>query len=240
MKRNTIKVPVHGRTQMVAHRGLSKLETENTAAAFLAACNRSYYGVETDIWRTADHKYICNHDGASGRICEENLVMEQSTLAQLQALVLKDIDGNTDRNELRLCTPQEYRKICEHYGKICVPELKSDFTLEEIREILDIFDGYLDNTCFIAFNIENLDKIKELRPEQECQFLTGQYSDDLPEMMAKRGMGIDIQYGQLTEERIKAFHNAGVEVNCWTVDDPEKADLLISWGVDYITTNILE
>ncbi|MBQ7921406.1 MAG: hypothetical protein IJ325_02360 [Clostridia bacterium] len=240
MRRNTTKLSVHAKTRMVAHRGLSKMETENTAAAFIAACNRSYYGVETDIWRTADHKYICNHDGASGRICEENLVMEQSTLADLQALVLKDIDGNTDRNELRLCTPQEYRKICEHYGKICVPELKSNFTLDEIREIISIFDGYLDNTCFIAFNIDNLDKIKEIRPEQECQFLTGKYTDDLPEEMAKRGMGIDIAHSELTEERIKAFHDAGVQVNCWTVDDPERAETLIGWGVDYITSNILE
>lgn len=240
MRRNTTKLSVHGRTQIVAHRGLSMLETENTAAAFIAACNRSYYGIETDIWRTADNKYICNHDGASGRICEKNLVMEQSTLAELRALVLKDIDGNTDREELRLCTPQEYRKICEHYGKICVPELKSNFTIEEIREIIGIFDGYLDNTCFISFNIENLDKVKEIRPEQECQFLTGQYTDDLPEKMAKRGMGIDIGHSELTAERVKLFHDAGVKVNCWTVDDPERADVLIGWGVDYITTNILE
>lgn len=53
-------------------------------------------------------------------------------------------------------------------------------------------------------------------------------------------MGLDIHYGQLTEERIRACHEKGVEVNCWTVDKPEEAEKLISWGIDYITTNILE
>lgn len=47
---------------MIAHRGLSGLERENTCAAFVAAGNRSYYGIETDIHRTKDGKYIVYHD----------------------------------------------------------------------------------------------------------------------------------------------------------------------------------
>ena len=90
---NTIKIVDHGNTKMVAHRGVSGLETENTAAAFIAAGNRTYWGVETDIYRTNDGNYICNHDGRSGRICEVDLVMEQSSLAELRALTLKDKDG---------------------------------------------------------------------------------------------------------------------------------------------------
>lgn len=36
------------------------------------------------------------------------------------------------------------------------------------------------------------------------------------------------------------MHENGVEVNCWTVDDPADAQRLAEWGVDYITSNILE
>ena len=36
------------------------------------------------------------------------------------------------------------------------------------------------------------------------------------------------------------MHAHGVEVNCWTVDDPVTAQMLSNWGVDYITSNILE
>ena len=50
---NTIKIK-KSLTQLVAHRGLSGIETENTNAAFVAAGNRSYYGIETDIQRTKD------------------------------------------------------------------------------------------------------------------------------------------------------------------------------------------
>ena len=30
------------------------------------------------------------------------------------------------------------------------------------------------------------------------------------------------------------------QVNVWTCDDPAEAETLIQWGVDYITSNILE
>ena len=45
----------------------------------------------------------------------------------------------------------EYRKICEKYGKVCVPELKSNFTLDEIREPeafeqLDLFSDPAETT----------------------------------------------------------------------------------------------
>lgn len=240
MYQNTIKIKDHKNTVVIAHRGMSGLEIENSAAAFIAAGNRTHYGIETDIWRTKDGKYILNHDGRSGRICEQDLVMEESTLDELRALTLKDKDGASDRKELMLCLPEEYRKICEHYGKVCVPELKSDFTKEEVAEILQVFDGYLDNTCFIAFNIHNLELVKELRPEQRCEWLNTDFKPEYPEMLAAKGMGVDSHYEALSEEAIAAYHAAGVRVNAWTVDDLEVADKLIGWGIDEITSNILE
>lgn len=240
MATNTTKIPNKGNTRFVAHRGVSGLECENTAAAFIAAGNRTYFGVETDIWRTSDNNYVCNHDGRTGRICETDIVIEQSTFDDIRALRMKDKDGASDRAELMIPTPYEYKKICKKYAKHAVPELKSNFTEAEIAEILAFFEDYYDDTCFIAFNIANLDLVKKLRPEQECQFLTSEWNDNLPEMLAERHMGLDIYHAQLTEERVRACHEKGVEVNCWTVDKPEDAEKLISWGVDYITTNILE
>ena len=236
---NTVKIDTHGTAKLIAHRGVSGLETENTAAAFVAAGNRSYFGIETDIWRTSDGNFICIHDGKTGRFCDKDLVIEKTPFEQLRGLVLRDKDGDY-RNDLRFCTPSEYRKICERYGKVCVPELKSDFTPAEIERLFEIFDGYLDKTCFIAFGVENLKLVKQVRADQNCQLLTGTYRSSLPEELAGSGMGVDIEHSTLTRDRVELFHSAGVTVNCWTVNDPVKAQELISWGVDQITTDILE
>ena len=49
MRKNTVKVDIKN-AKMVAHRGVSGLERENTNAAFVAAGQRSYYGIETVVY----------------------------------------------------------------------------------------------------------------------------------------------------------------------------------------------
>lgn len=52
---DTIKIDKNN-VKLIAHRGVSGIERENTAAAFVAAGNRSYYGIETDVHVTKDGK----------------------------------------------------------------------------------------------------------------------------------------------------------------------------------------
>ena len=123
---DTIKVNA-GKTLMVAHRGVSGIEKENTHAAFVAAGNRSHYGIETDVHRTIDGKYVCFHDDTTGRVAIDNMVIEESTFDTLRNLLLTDIDGKKGRTDLRIPTLQEYIQICKKYDKIAVLELKTSF-----------------------------------------------------------------------------------------------------------------
>ena len=55
------------------------------------------------------------------------------------------------------------------------------------------------------------------------------------------GRDDDIKYTSMLDPgAIKPFKEAGIEVNVWTVDNPEDAEKLMKAGVDYITSNILE
>ena len=93
---NTIKIQ-HGNTRMVAHRGVSKLEKENTCAAFVAAGNRSYFGIETDIHPTLDGKIVCIHDSNTQRVAQDSVDVEQTAFDALRAIVLNDIDHQKGR-----------------------------------------------------------------------------------------------------------------------------------------------
>jgi len=97
---------------MVAHRGLSGIELENTASAFVAAGNRSYYGIETDVHRTGDGQFVVIHDDTTKRVGIDNLVVEETTYETLRALRLADKDGVRGRNDLRIPSLQEYIQIC--------------------------------------------------------------------------------------------------------------------------------
>ena len=240
MAANTIKFN-KGNTLVVAHRGVSGLEMENTCAAFIAAGNRTYYGVETDVYRTADANFILNHDGNLKRIAGEDLAVEQVSYDVLRAVVLYDKDG-IKRGDLHLASVDEYIRICKKYGKIAVFELKSAFTDEEIARLCAIIEGlgYLDGVTFISFNMDNLIKVRALYPAQPCQFLTADVSDAMIARLAELKMDLDVHYHALTKERVDAFHAAGIKINCWTVDSVADAERLADWGVDQITSNILE
>ena len=239
---DTIKVKA-GNTKMIAHRGLSGLETENTCAAFVAAGNRSsYYGIETDIHRTADGNFIIHHDPDTSRVGGKKLKVEETDFSTLQEFRLRDKDGSHTRADLRLPSLEEYIGICKRYGKSSVLELKSAFTEEEIREMIGRIEkmGWLDEVIFIAFDYENLLKVRKVKPGQRCQFLTEQFSENLLTRLIKDDIDLDIYYPALSEKDVKLCHENGVLVNVWTVDKKEDAERLIGWGVDFLTSNILE
>lgn len=238
---NTIKIEKKG-VPLIAHRGCSGLEQENTNAAFVAAGNRSYFGVETDVHKTLDGQYVIIHDDHTGRVAIDKLSVEESTYDTLRGLLLKQKDGAKGRSDLRIPNLREYISICQHYEKIGVLELKNHFQREEVYEICAIVEemGYLDQMIFISFDEENLLFLREKYPEQPAQFLVSKFEEDLIPRLQAHALDLDIYYKALTEENVKACHDAGIKVNCWTVDDPEEARRLIAYGVDFITTNILE
>lgn len=238
---NTIKFNKQS-TKIVAHRGLSGIETENTNAAFVAAGNRSYYGIETDIHRTADGRFVVCHDDTLTRVSGVDIPVETTTLAELQNIVLFDKDGTKGREDLRVSILENYIAICKKYEKHCVLELKSDFTDEEIAEIVDIIKGfdYLENVTFISFVYSNMVKIRKILPEQSVQFLFSKFDDEIIERLIAARIDVDVRYQALTKEIIDLLHENGLKVNCWTVDDKDDAEKLVAWGVDFITSNILE
>lgn len=238
---NTIKFEKKS-TQVVAHRGLSGIEKENTNAAFVAAGNRSYYGIETDIHRTADGRFVVCHDDDLKRVAGEDILVESTTLADLQNVVLFDKDGTKNREDLRPSVLENYISICKKYEKHCVLELKSDFTDEEIAEIINIIKGleYLENVTFISFIYSNVVKIRKLVPTQSVQFLFTKFTDEIVANLIAARIDVDVYFKALTKELVDLFHENGLKVNCWTVDDKEKAEELVAWGVDFITSNILE
>ena len=238
---NTIKFDKKN-TLIVAHRGLSGIEKENTNAAFVAAGNRSYYGIETDVHKTLDGRYVVFHDDTTGRVAIDNMEVEKTTFDCLRSLLLTDIDGKKGRSDIRIPTLQEYISICKKYEKIAVLELKNAFTEDEVYEIAEIIKDmdYLDNVIFISFCLENLVFLRKKYPSQPAQFLIDNFEPWLIDTLKEHSLDLDIKYTSLDEANMKQLHDTGIKVNCWTCDDPKAGEMLAEWGIEFITSNILE
>ena len=237
---NTVKIDKKN-CLLIAHRGVSGLERENTCAAFVAAGVKTYYGIETDVHVTADGKYVIFHDDDLRRVAGLETNVEKSTFEELSKIRLPDMDGNT-RSDLCLPALNDYVAICRKYDKTAVLELKSRITREHIGKIAAVVKdmGWFNRTIFISFNGDNLVDLRELCPDAEIQFLAGEATEENFRFMEKYHLGADLYWECLTPEYIARLHGAGLKVNCWTVDKPEDAEKLIEMGVDFITTNILE
>ncbi len=232
----------HPHTKLIAHRGCSGLETENTCAAFVAAGNRSYFGIESDVHKTADGRFVIIHDDTTGRVCAEDLSVEASKLAALRRLSL--YDGNTHETRGDLCIPllSEYLSICRRYDKVAVLELKNTFAEEDVQKILSIIRdcGMGDRIILISFQLDNLLYVRKDSHKWQIQYLVCEQSPELIPLLIRHQMDLDILESQVTEELLDAVHKVGRRVNVWTVDDVKRAEALAAMGVDYITSDICE
>ena len=240
---DTIKINSE-KVKMVAHRGFSGLERENTYPAFVAAGNRSYFGVETDIHVTADGQFVVIHDETTNRISLEtiDINVEENPYSAVENIILPDKDGSFNRHDIRIPLLIDYIRICKKYEKVCVLELKNLFAKEDIKRVVEIIrkEDYLDNMIFISFKLDNCIILRSLLKDAEIQWLTSDITDEIVQTLKKEKLNLDVKYTCLTKENIDMLHSEGIDVNCWTCDDKEAAEQLVLWGVDYITTNILE
>ena len=241
---NTIKINSNG-VKMIAHRGLSGIERENTCPAFVAAGNRSYFGIETDVHITKDGKFVIIHDETTERISsgKHSINVEESDYSEVERIVLPDLDSTTDRKDIRIPLLREYIKICKKYEKVCVLEIKNHFEEKDIEKLIEEIKGleYIDSIIFISFDFENCVNVRKLLPMNAVQFLTSkEITSELIKKLCENNLGLDIYYKQLNRENIELLHSKGIKVNCWTCDNKDDAEKLVSYGVDFITSNILE
>ena len=115
--------------------------------------------------------------------------------------------------------------------------------MEKIEEILNLIKetGWLARTIFISFSLENCKKLRKANANIQIQYLY--YKEITPELidtLKQYELSLDVRHDRLNRESVKRLRDSGISINCWTVDDPERAAELVSMGVDYITTNRLE
>ncbi len=57
-------------------------------------------------------------------------------------------------------------------------------------------------------------------------------------LMSKGHIALHPWVHMLSRDTIDECHAAGVQVNTWTCDDPDRMRELIEWGIDGICTNV--
>jgi glycerophosphoryl diester phosphodiesterase len=214
-------------TQVLAHRGASRAERENTVAAFGRAVAMGADGVELDVRSTADGSLVIHHNPGLG---------DGRLICELLASELPDHVPSFN-DALDACA-----------GLWVNVEIKNDESEPDFDPTDHIADAVIaallernenERWLISSFRLETVDRCRSLAPEIRTAWLCVQVPDGTIDKMVRRGhAALHPWFGSVTEELIAAAHAAGVQVNTWTVDNPEDLSRLAAWGIDGLCTNV--
>lgn len=227
-------------TKIWAHRGASAYAPENTIPAFQLAVEQGAEGVELDVQMTLDGEIVVCHDETIDRTSNGQGAIVGMTLEELreydfaanktgfegvQIPTLREVYELLADTELMINV--ELKNSIEAYPGMGqkVAELTAEMGLEE-RVVLSTFNHYA---------------VAELA------------SGTLPVGVLHQDMLIDPwEYGAklgakamhpfwglvaVIPRYVQQAHDAGLQVNVWTVDDPAAVSMMVREQVDAVITN---
>ena len=209
---------------VIAHRGASTVELENTLAAFRAAAGQGADGVELDVHATLDGEIIVLHDPSI-----MGLPIAQARMSDLSQLKL--LNGEplpTLAQALEVIGP------LKAFVEVKVLDPRWDDRLLETLERGPNPSGYAVHS--FAFHVVR--RLREKRPNLPTGVLSEVPTRDPQRTLDDaKSQTLWQEHTTLEESLVEAVHGLGASVIAWTVDNPSEMEQLVSWGVDGICTN---
>lgn len=228
--------------KFVAHRGLSGVNPENTAPSFIAAGEQGgYYGFECDTHMAKDGVWMVVHDPNLDSLFNGEGDVKEFTSEEL--FKLKMLRGaNIGKNlDVKMCTLQEYVDICKKYNAVPVIEIK-DPRPETMQSFYDFLvkNDLVEKAIIISFIIEDLIELNKIDKNLEMWYLVdylGEKNIQAALDAGCKGMDFSQTFNASRPDWIKKVIDAGLTAACWTVDEKDQLEDMLSAGVTVITTN---
>lgn len=216
---------------VIAHRGASAAVQENTLLAFATAKRMGADAVELDVRTSRDGLLVVHHNPAldDGRVICETHHLDVPDHVPSLAEALEACAGMWVNVEIKN-DPNE--------PDFDADEKRADATVALLQSL-----GELDRWLVSSFRLETINRVHAVEPALRTAWLTvGVRPEDvvpLSKSLIDAGhSAIHPYFELLTRDALDAFHAAGLEVNTWTCDAPERLEELMRWGVDGICTNV--
>lgn len=225
---------------LVAHRGLSSLDPENTIPAFKAAAEYGFDGYEFDVHTTKDGKWVVIHDDTLDRTTDGEGNVEDFTFEEIRKLKIDSGNGIEKNEELIIPTLDEALETAKENNIIPVIEIKK-CDVRYLNGLIEILDscGVREKTVIISFTKEYLEKYRELDSKAEILLLKGTPDEADVEWCEKYNCGLNFGYYNYYKSfrAVSLARKKGIKLAAWTVDNTAYLDVMVMAGVEIITTN---
>jgi glycerophosphoryl diester phosphodiesterase len=209
---------------IIAHRGASAVEHENSLAAFRAAFRLGADGVELDIHDTADGALVVHHDPSIGqRIGSLTLVAVQAhhlpngeTIATLPEVLAAIGSGRLVFIEIKSLAPDHDAALFAALDAGPSPATYHvhGFDHRIIQRLTAARQGLLAGVLSSSYPVNPLQQLEDAGATELWQ----------------SAATVDVALTNL-------IHGEGCHLFAWTVNDPEEARALDQLGVDAVCTD---
>jgi glycerophosphoryl diester phosphodiesterase len=228
-----IKLP-----QLIGHRGAAAYAPENTLDSIHTAADMGLEWIECDVKLTSDGVPILFHDDTLDRTTNGAGPVSQASLERIRSLDVGSWYGESFGQAL-VPTLEEAISVLIERGLGLNLEIKPcpGREKETAEAALDILAQYWDDhdkLLISSFQHVSLETAADMAHDWNRGLLTG---ETFPENWKEMADYLDVSAiiadcNHLTREQAEDIMDGGYALGTYTVNDPQKARLLQSWGVD--------
>jgi glycerophosphoryl diester phosphodiesterase len=223
---------------VVAHRGASIEQPENTIAAFEAAIDAGADAVEFDVRMTADGHAVVMHDPDVSRTTDGTGLVSDKTVEEIRALGVPTLEEALQCLSGRAAADIEIKNLPGEPDFAPDREPSVDATLDALDAV-----SFPGQVIVSSFNPASIAHSRALRPDVPTGLLT-EYEVDAEEALdraTEQGHPWVLPFVLKVLEAGDGFadrvHAAGALLGVWIADDPETARRLFELGADAVATN---
>lgn len=232
---------------IVAHRGASRDAPENTIPAFQLAWEQGADAIEGDFHLSKDGEIVCFHDADTKRVAGTQLVVRQSTLAELKQQDVGATHG-VAFNGTRIPTIAEVFATIPQGKKIFIEVKCGAEIIPTLLNEIDQSGLTQEQIVVISFNKQVIQQLKIKAPQYKaswlCSFKKQETGEITPALATVLKTLKQIQADGLSSNTalpasvIEAVSQQGYEWHVWTINDLNTARRMQALGVLSITTDV--
>jgi glycerophosphoryl diester phosphodiesterase len=214
-------------TKIIGHRGASAAWPENTIEAFRGAAALGADWVELDVRRTRDGALAVHHDAH---------LPDGRAIVELRAAELPPAVPSL-AEALDACAPMGVNVEIKNSPQ----DVDFDGTIALAGPVVAAIDASSVAVIVSSFHPPTVARVREIAPHVATAQLTFDLRDParvVARVAAAGHAALHPYDATVTAELVALAHDAGLAVNVWTVDDPDRMRVLADMGVDGIVTNV--
>ena len=218
--------------RVIAHRGASIEEIENTLEAFRRAVLEGADGIEMDVRRAKSGELVVFHDDDLRRLAGLNVRAEELTLPELKEVLLRHPSDPSKTGRIpaldEVLSDEALKRVT-----LCI-EIKSDGIEEDLVGMLRRRE-LIGRSIIYSFNPEHLVRVKSIEPRVRVNLLFGR--DRYANLRLALESGFDMinpEHYDADEEFVSLAVESGLTVTVGRTNDPDeirRVARLPIWGL---------